>query len=422
MNYTKKVFLFLFFILFNSFTYAQSEKINELNTKVAELNKLYKYEESIHLITDFIHDENATPYDKAHGYLLKSYTYKRVFNYDETLKCLENALREAVKSPRKDELQMLIKAEKSFVYFDTQQYEKAKQYMAEIKDANYAYLKGPKIAMIIMQEGLLYLFEKDFANAEKAFEESLTLMRKFDAVNLPVVYGKMVELYNKMQLPEKRDEAFKMGIESAKKNNILKYQIYMHEVLAGQYEFNKDYSNAYFHVKIIDSLSNIYDADQHNLKLKLYEKQMEMQQNEHKLETGRKTRYFLIILSVALLILFVIYLKLNTSNRQKRILLEKDYERMYNELQFLTHKFKKGETIESKLSQFNLSERHIEIIKRIQQGKTNKEIANELFISENTVKYHLKTIYETLNIDNRNKLFNLLNNWIISKILFPMTN
>ena len=37
-------------------------------------------------------------------------------------------------------------------------------------------------------------------------------------------------------------------------------------------------------------------------------------------------------------------------------------------------------------------------------GKTNKEIGVELFISENTVKYHLKIIYEALNITNRSKL------------------
>jgi len=410
MNYIQKGLFFLFFIFCMVFTPAQTLQLDQLNEKVAELNTLYKYEESIRLINDFINNENATPYDRAHGYLLKSYTYKRVFNYDETLNCLKDALREALNSPRKNELQMLIKAEKSFVYFDTQQYDKAKAYMEEIKNANYAHLKGPKIALVIMQEGQLYMFDRDYENAEKSFDEALTLMQKFDPVNVPVVCGKQVELYNKMQLPGKRDEAFRKGIESAKQHNILKYQIYMHEVLAGQYELNRDYPNAYTQVKTVDSLSKIYDAAQHNLKLKLFEKQMEMQKKEHKLETGRKTRYFLMILSVVLLILFIISLKLNTSNRQKRILLEKESERMYSELQLLTDKFREGESIEHKLSQYNLSERHFEIIKLIQQGKTNKEIAAALFISENTVKYHLKIIYDTLNIDNRNKLFQLLNN------------
>lgn len=63
----------------------------------------------------------------------------------------------------------------------------------------------------------------------------------------------------------------------------------------------------------------------------------------------------------------------------------------------------RDESIETKLSQYNLSERHLEIVKLIRERKTNKEIANELFISENTVKCHLKTIYETLNIEQPNQ-------------------
>ncbi|MDM1347241.1 helix-turn-helix transcriptional regulator [Myroides marinus] len=37
----------------------------------------------------------------------------------------------------------------------------------------------------------------------------------------------------------------------------------------------------------------------------------------------------------------------------------------------------------------------------VQKGKTNKEIGETLFISENTVKYHLKIIYEILQIKGK---------------------
>ena len=46
------------------------------------------------------------------------------------------------------------------------------------------------------------------------------------------------------------------------------------------------------------------------------------------------------------------------------------------------------------------------IIQLVQSGKNNKEIAADLFISENTVKYHLKTIYTILEIKHRNELSN----------------
>ena len=41
-------------------------------------------------------------------------------------------------------------------------------------------------------------------------------------------------------------------------------------------------------------------------------------------------------------------------------------------------------------------------------GKSNKEIANELFISINTVKTHISNIYSKLNISNRKELLNSL--------------
>ncbi|WCM41143.1 helix-turn-helix transcriptional regulator [Flavobacterium sp. CBA20B-1] len=56
------------------------------------------------------------------------------------------------------------------------------------------------------------------------------------------------------------------------------------------------------------------------------------------------------------------------------------------------------------LNSFNFTERQLEIIDLVQKGKNNKEIAAELFISENTVKYHLKAIYTILNIKQRNEL------------------
>lgn len=48
-----------------------------------------------------------------------------------------------------------------------------------------------------------------------------------------------------------------------------------------------------------------------------------------------------------------------------------------------------------------LTEREIEILAEIALGKTNKEVAESIFVSENTVKYHLKNIYLKLDVKNR---------------------
>ena len=48
-----------------------------------------------------------------------------------------------------------------------------------------------------------------------------------------------------------------------------------------------------------------------------------------------------------------------------------------------------------------LSERENEVLNLVGTGNTNKEIGEELFISENTVKVHLRSILTKLNLRNR---------------------
>jgi len=60
------------------------------------------------------------------------------------------------------------------------------------------------------------------------------------------------------------------------------------------------------------------------------------------------------------------------------------------------------------LTQQGISMREEEIIEQLVQGKTNREIAEHLFISTNTVKTHIKNIYGKLKVSNRVQLFSLL--------------
>jgi len=48
-----------------------------------------------------------------------------------------------------------------------------------------------------------------------------------------------------------------------------------------------------------------------------------------------------------------------------------------------------------------LSQREIEILQAVSEGKSNKEIAEKLFISEKTVKAHLRSIFRKLDVGDR---------------------
>ena len=70
----------------------------------------------------------------------------------------------------------------------------------------------------------------------------------------------------------------------------------------------------------------------------------------------------------------------------------------------------KNDKIEHLKSKFSLSEREVEIIEAIIEGKTNKDIANDLFLSEATIKYHCSKLYKKLKVKNRNQVLTLFNN------------
>jgi len=56
------------------------------------------------------------------------------------------------------------------------------------------------------------------------------------------------------------------------------------------------------------------------------------------------------------------------------------------------------------LSKYRITERERELILKVMQGKSNADIARELFISLPTVKTHLHNIYQKLGVDSRYEL------------------
>ena len=49
----------------------------------------------------------------------------------------------------------------------------------------------------------------------------------------------------------------------------------------------------------------------------------------------------------------------------------------------------------------SLSDREKEILVSLANGLSNKDIARRVFVSENTVKFHLKNIFLKLSVDSR---------------------
>ena len=62
------------------------------------------------------------------------------------------------------------------------------------------------------------------------------------------------------------------------------------------------------------------------------------------------------------------------------------------------------------IQKYGISQREIDIIKMIAEGKKYQEIADSLFISISTVRSHVKNIYQKMNINNQRAMLSFYNN------------
>lgn len=52
-----------------------------------------------------------------------------------------------------------------------------------------------------------------------------------------------------------------------------------------------------------------------------------------------------------------------------------------------------------------LTKREVEVLTLVIEGKSSKEVADQLYVSKRTVDFHLANIYQKLNVTNRVQAF-----------------
>lgn len=134
------------------------------------------------------------------------------------------------------------------------------------------------------------------------------------------------------------------------------------------------------------------------------EKKLIKKKQEQNEKESVEIALLLTVLSLILIVSLIVIVYFYRSNKKKRFEIEIENSTIQDTLDKVVLEMKELNTPKNDLTDFNLTERQREIILLVKEGKTNKEIGNELFISENTVKYHLKVIYDTLKINKRSEL------------------
>lgn len=394
----------IFLILICGRLIAQSIDPKVIYNEIQDLNRENRFEESIIKLENIINSDNSSPYDKYHAYLLKAQTYKRVFDYLSTSKNLELAYQEGMKTDHKQEVETRIKIEKMFVEFDQQKYDNVRDIISDINPDGLKLMDGTTLAFYYNMLAAAEMQEGNYKKAEDILNQGIGLLEKNEPQHLPAVYIKLIELAEFTNDEKAALDAFRKGLYFSDEYKMGIYKVNLYKQLSHFYVGRKDYKNAYNLFIIGSNLIGSYDAPSRSGKLNSVEKELMMARKNLELRNDRNKLIFVSVLLIILFILICVLFQLFRVNRKSRKLVEQENDRIRAELEKLTDELAKNNYSEKDLSRYNLTERQLEIIELIKAGKSNKEIAAELFISENTVKYHLKIIYSLLGIDNRVRL------------------
>lgn len=387
--------------------YGQKISSDSLKNEILGLNDKNQHEQSILILDKIIANPKSTSDHLYQAYLLRSLTYKSLYNYTGALTNLDLAEKAGQGTNFAKEASSRVLIEKLFIYFDTKRNDEFAATLQQVTPESLKYIGSETRAFYECILGHLEMRKGNYAAADDFFDACIALLEKENPKHLPIIYKVKVELYDLMGQADKAIAAYKKGMSYAEQFGIDIYKITMLETIIYYYANNGNYKEAYLAQLEVTQQRRKYDAANRSGQLNILEKELLQQRSDIELKNRKNMGIVLVAVIVLLLALLFVLFKFLQSNKQRRILMEKEVEHMRARLEAYIEQSNNGKSGDSfflDLEKYDLKDRHIQIIQLIREGKTNKEIGAVLFISENTVKYHLKVIYEILNIDNRSSL------------------
>ena len=86
-----------------------------------------------------------------------------------------------------------------------------------------------------------------------------------------------------------------------------------------------------------------------------------------------------------------------------------DFSPLYYSVRSENNNDQETDLLEITAIQHKLTDRELDVMRLVYEGKNNPEIADALFISRNTVKKHLQNIYEKTGVNSRMELVYVIN-------------
>lgn len=396
----KYIPVFIFFIAFFS---AQNNRLDNLEQTVIKLNRLGKQKESQDRILAML-SENISDKETIHLQFMLANTFRSINDYSSAIYYLQEAKKSADLGHIDDSLKATLDAELAFATFDNNDYPNSEKIINNFKKNNYKYQSQENKAYLIMQDGYLKFLRKNYDYAEKSYNESLDILKNYSFCNQPAVMVKQIQLYAAMNNIKKSQMIYDSCIVLADKCRILKYKIYATEELSIIYRNSGNKDKFFYYTKILNSMQ-LTDKQEKRLSL-MHVSSQDYLEKKNKKQAGIKNLLIficLLILCASILSIIILRKRRNRESRQYEELIAKIRADLDD------HNSGAASPAETEIEAYLkiLSKRQRDIVAFAIEGLTNKEIAENMCVTEATVKYHFKNIFEILEIKNRKDLFKL---------------
>lgn len=349
-------------------------------------------------------------------------------NFEEAIKNYERSL-EIKKDLQDFTGQMTTLTNMGVVYQTQEKYEDALDIFTATFRLAEEHGEADQMSYCLNNLGITYKSLEQYDKAEAQFNTVLNFAREKQLRHEEAVaYVNLAALYYDLEAYEQSIESAKMcydisseigypkGVETALQQLSSSYEALgrFQEALDHhrQYVLIKDSLLNDANTKKILELSAKYDAERKENKIEQLNAEKTLDQSRI---AGRN--YLILALGIGILLVIILGLFVIRNIRIKRKTAEeraaREIEKHLNEIDLLraniqnqldqTEKFKVGIS-RTELNAYllnPLSERELEVMYLLADGKSNKEIAEELFVSVNTIKTHVLRIYEKLDVQNR---------------------
>ena len=409
MNKKFTPYLTILLVVFVSFLNAQNLNINSLEKEIIKYNREGKHTLSQKKLSDLLFSGNLTKEEEANVLFYMATTYRGVTDYMMCIDYLNKSAAIAKDLPTDDVLKMKLDYEYAFAYFDNKEYDKSQQVMDHIAAQHYSQTIPEDQSYILMQQGYLFLMSKDFGNAEKNYNEAMEIMKTANYCNLPIVYVKMMDLYSRKKQMQKVESLYAESLQISKSCGILKYETYVASEMEKIYKENNLLDKAYAVGIKVDSLRKLEDLDNRVSEMHIIDKKYLEKKDLQENEAVFSEKIGVLLIALILLIIIGYSFFRSRSLKIEKVKMKEEIEQIKEDLNSYSQKPQndvKFVNSESTLLNYDLlTERQKELLRLMADGLSNKEIADKLFITESTVKYHIKNIYSILDLKDRKDFF-----------------